>query len=590
MGKSKKRLLSMFLIVAMLLITASGCSKKNNTDTSVNSVQNNQATEEGKSEEGKSEEEVVITIWNKDVVSAGIQNNAVADEIAKKTGVRIQVVNGDAQKFKVLLAGEDLPDIIHSSYGDLGVDINSLRKSGQLIPLDDLIDQYSPNIKNNYTSRLDYSRDFLSDDGKVYFLPIQTYKSDPNNQVIAKTGADLAIYTRYDLYKELGSPEIKTTDDYLNVLKQMQDAHPQTESGKKTYAISGWSDWGTWMYIYPYQMMNGVTKQAYGMMYDKVTNEPMGAYYSDAFWDGIKFYNKAYNMGILDPEIFTQKYDNYMDKIKEGQTFVTYASWIADPVNSDFVAAGKPEQGFEIIPTGLNYIYGVYVGDAPFGWGGDYAMAITKNCKNQEKAMELLDFLYSDEGARLMNSGVEGVHWEYVDGVPKMKQEYYDGVAADPNYLDLQGLKYNKLCTLSGDQILSDGYPADLRKTNEEKAKAINPIDKEFIADSGVADATFPGQVIANQVESGKYITRYELDLIPGMVKEPSDDIKTKSATVDEELAVAITQVIMASEDNYEAEKQKVIDTLNSKGYDKVVDEMLKLWGDAKEAAKNYNY
>ncbi|WP_291598019.1 hypothetical protein [Blautia sp. LMAG:75] len=38
----------------------------------------------------------------------------------------------------------------------------------------------------------------------------------------------------------------------------MQDAEPETENGNKTYAISGWSDWGLWMWTIPYQAMSGL--------------------------------------------------------------------------------------------------------------------------------------------------------------------------------------------------------------------------------------------------------------------------------------------------------------------------------------------
>lgn len=593
MKKRSKRGLSFFLGCILILASLAGCSKTGKDTAATDNKTAESTTSDGAAatkDTGEAKKEVVIKIWNNDVTTAGIQNNPVADEIAKKTGVRIEVVNGDAQKFKVLLAGGDLPDIIYSNYGEQGIDLNSLQKSGQLIALDELIDQYAPNIKNNFTSRLEYSKKFLSPDGKIYFIPIQAYKSDPNNQVVEKSGASVAFYTRYDLYKELGSPVIKTTDDYLKVLKQMQDAHPQTESGKKTYAISGWSDWGLWMYTIPYQVCTGTTNWLYGMMYDGVNQQPLNAYYCDQFWDGIKFYNQAYNMGILDPEFFTQKYDNYVDKLKEGQTFVTYANWLYDTANSNYVSNGHPEMGFEIIPTGLNYMYGVYTGDAPFGWASDYPMAITNNCDNKEKAMELLNFLYSEEGARLLNSGVEGVHWQKVDGVPKMTQEYYDKVAADPNYPDAQGLNYNKLSGISANQILSDRYPAALTKTNEEKAKANNPIDLAFIKDSGIAGVTFPGQVIASKVESGEYVSKTAVDLTSSLVKEPSDDAKTVSSAVDEYMKVAITEVIMAPSSDFDKKKQEVIDEINAKGYDKLAEEMMKLWKEAQTTAKNFKY
>lgn len=50
---------------------------------------------------------------------------------------------------------------------------------------------------------------------------------------------------RWDVYKEVGKPEIKTLNDYIPVLKQMQDAYSKTEDGKSVYAISLFNGWDT---------------------------------------------------------------------------------------------------------------------------------------------------------------------------------------------------------------------------------------------------------------------------------------------------------------------------------------------------------
>ena len=56
------------------------------------------------------------------------------------------------------------------------------------------------------------------------------------------------------------------------------------------------------------------------------------------------------------------------------------------------------------------------------GWF-DKGFAISKNCKNPDRAMELLDYLWSYDGSRLAYSGVKGMHWDIVDGVAKIKDE-----------------------------------------------------------------------------------------------------------------------------------------------------------------------
>ena len=47
---------------------------------------------------------------------------------------------------------------------------------------------------------------------------------------------------RWDLYKEIGSPEIKNDDDYVEALKKMKEIYPETEDGLPVYALSAYND------------------------------------------------------------------------------------------------------------------------------------------------------------------------------------------------------------------------------------------------------------------------------------------------------------------------------------------------------------
>ena len=72
------------------------------------------------------------------------------------------------------------------------------------------------------------------------------------------------------------------------------------------------------------------------------------------------------------------------------------------------------------------------------------------------------------------------------------------------------------------------------KRQAEEVKKSTTKIDEIFIADSGVADAKYPGQVIESKIASGEYKLSTEVDLTPNLIKEPSDETKNLSAQVDE--------------------------------------------------------
>ena len=58
-----------------------------------------------------------------------------------------------------------------------------------------------------------------------------------------ETRGDKEPWLRYDLYKQIGSPEITSLNDYLSVLQQMQEIEPANADGQKVYGLSIWKDW-----------------------------------------------------------------------------------------------------------------------------------------------------------------------------------------------------------------------------------------------------------------------------------------------------------------------------------------------------------
>ena len=70
--------------------------------------------------------------------------------------------------------------------------------------------------------------------GGVYSLPIQVGEMESYAS---------AIDVRWDLYTELGAPEINNMDELLQLIKDMQELYPTTADGTKTYGFSMNTDW-----------------------------------------------------------------------------------------------------------------------------------------------------------------------------------------------------------------------------------------------------------------------------------------------------------------------------------------------------------
>ena len=132
---------------------------------------------------------------------------------------------------------------------------------------------------------------------------------------------------RWDLYKEIGYPEIHTLEDLLPILKQMQELEETSESGQKYMAFSLFSDWDSDI------MHNaGALSALYGYdpqgfaLFNIVTGETQSMIADDSFYvRGLKFLFDANQLGLVDPESTTQNLIRYRQSILMAPLFIRCA-------------------------------------------------------------------------------------------------------------------------------------------------------------------------------------------------------------------------------------------------------------------------
>ena len=153
---------------------------------------------------------------------------------------------------------------------------------------------------------------------------------------------------------------------------------------------------------------------------------------SPKYKDAITFMNTMYSEGLLDKEWVVNKKEQWTQKLSAGNVFSTFASyWDTDGVNTSLASTIGPDAQFysyKVVGEGMDPSQTTYNGRSTLGWD---AIGITSNCKNPEAAMKFIDFLVSEEGQYLMMWGIEGKHWDMVDGKHVPKQEIVDGFQTD---------------------------------------------------------------------------------------------------------------------------------------------------------------
>lgn len=535
---------------------------------------------------GNEEELVTLTIMGEVKADGTSIEDAVGRKIQEELGIVLKYTPVTNDKLKVMAAGGDLPDIVELHEAQTMA--KSLIDAGALYAMDDWLASNGENIKKKLPDGLKWSKEVLGG-GKTYALPVAIETTEKENP---KKNGFVGFFTRWDYYKELGYPKINSEDEYLELLKQMMELHPTTENGNKIYGLSGWSDWGLWPYKISYPFSFGYENLDNNQLFSHVTNdlEDMFTKEDGIFWDSLTFFNKAYRMGILDPEAFTMKNAQYNAKVKNGEILAAADNWDTP----DIKITGE-NAGMYVIPGAFPYIAGIYPLESRLGYTGTNAICISSKCKNPEKAMELLEYLNSDEGSRLSRTGILGEDWEVVDGKPqligKRLENFVSNNTKEIDYADQagpQGIgKYNWLISTQATNMAEDGYPLDLTTAKEYVKLSATKADIDFAKYYGGESAQYPGEAYVKLVEEGQF-KALDTNLITGKLMEPvSDEAVKVFAKADEYFQANIAKIVTCDTDKaFLEQKAKMISDIKAMGYEKALEEVQANFKKAKETEK----
>lgn len=308
---------------------------------------------------------------------------------------------------------------------------------------------------------------------------------------------------------------------------------------------------------------------------DIETNE-VSPYYTDPnsnYWKWVKWMNRARQRGLLDPDSFTLKYDQWQQKVKNGETYFFAQGWCA----KDYV--GQGEEGYASLD---------YQPDKPifakFGVAcGASLWVVTKNCKHPDRVMDFLNYCSSPEGQRLINSGVKGEAWDLVDGVPTFKDEVKQVVNESSEKAAVTyGIgAYNQIAGLSGCQMDSTyNTTFDIRQSAEYIMENQLPVQKDCAEHYGVRTT---GEIFE------KRLCTY-LNPIGSALPAPTGDLKVKFDMVTDYLNANWLKPILAEDDAaFEKAKQEMIDGLIEIGAQEVTDWQMEKWDEIKAEVEAFN-
>jgi putative aldouronate transport system substrate-binding protein len=346
-----------------------------------------------------------------------VESTPIIDEIQKRLNCKINLIWTPTANFNEKLTGiiasGDIPDCI------AGADYNIMLKQGAALPLDDLLAKYGQSITRFYEPD-DYVYLRNADDGKIYRL--MPYFDFPQSYSIV-------IRTDWlDQYK-LAVPE--TLDDWIKVLTKFrdEDANGDGDRTNEVPWVTGVGGMLPFMNAYGIKPSGGIGLTAGGGFFCLTADKKFVPYFEHPNYKAyLTMMAKMYREGLLDRE-FASRLGNMNEQYKVIDANLGGAGFVYnDKPNGTTVALRKNNPKARLAPT--KPIKGPYgdqwqLGRAKFSTSAiTYLTVAAEKNKKAEKIMQFWNWMFSDEGIKLINFGIEGMHHDLVNGKPILRPEY----------------------------------------------------------------------------------------------------------------------------------------------------------------------
>lgn len=322
-------------------------------------------------------------------------------KLEEATGVHIEwnmsSEDGWKEKKGLLFAGE-LPDAFYGQGILSDVDVIKYGTQGMLIPLNDLIEKYAPNLKKLLDENPEYKKQLTAPDGNIYSLPSLTELSPVTHD---------KLFINKKWLDQLGLKVPETLDEFKETLQAFRD-HDLNGDGRSDDQIPF-----TFLYNRKenglYSLFGSFGQLDRGAQVDKndhfivkdgsVIYTPLTEPYKEA----IQYFHDLYSEQLIDKEGFTHDFNVYTAKIKAPEKNIgAFLGWsltsTAGPNKEDFVpmAPLKGADGKQIWNTYTSAI------------NSKGSFAITKEAENPEVLMRWVDTHFHPETSLQIDQGLLG--------------------------------------------------------------------------------------------------------------------------------------------------------------------------------------
>ena len=339
-------------------------------------------------------------------------NNEFTKWIEEKTNIHLEVTTAPQdqteadQKLNAIFASGDLPDLI-IGWGNMTLDRQlALAQQGLIVPINDYIDKYGVETQRVFTEMPSAKNAVSQVDGNIYSVP------DVNECYHCTHAQKMWVYQPW--LDKLGLKVPETTDEFEQMLIAFKTKDPNGNGKQDEIPLSGNVSWHGSLADY---MMNP-------FVYYQTVSSPSGYYIEndvikapfveDGWKEGLKYLNKLYAQGLIDPQAFTNT-EEQMKTLGENPDVAILGAMPSGHEGIFVEIYGKSNRWKEYTPIPpLKGPTGIRQNPTTTNVTGAGRFLITKANKYPEASFRLEDLLMSWEGTTREYYGLPGVDWDYV--------------------------------------------------------------------------------------------------------------------------------------------------------------------------------
>ena len=422
----KRKVLAVMLAAMMLVGSLAACNGKSETpdnaatdNAATGETTDNAATESDNGEVYPFQRDAKITYWldlntNISPNYVNLGDTPFAQGLMERVGIEVDYQHPPSgmaeENFSLMIADGDLPDVIE--YAWLTSYPGGPQKAiddGVIIALNDVMDQYAPNLKAYLAANPHIDKLVKTDEGNYYVFPFIRGDAGLLNT--------LGLMVRNDWLTELDLEVPTTIDEWHTVLTAFKDKGVESPFVFE-YTGASLLDANPFMYAY------NVTRDFFVGADGQVKFGPMEPGYKEYLTTFAQWYAE----GLIDADIATQGLDQVSAKMTSDAAGASIG-WAGSRLGVWTNSAIATNPDFELVPAPVpTLVKGdkAEMGPVESQYPPSAAVAITTACEDIEAAARLLDWAYGEEGHMYHNFGIEGVTYEMVNGYPTYKDDILD--------------------------------------------------------------------------------------------------------------------------------------------------------------------